>query len=84
MASGKVKWFNPIKGFGFIAQESGADVFVHQTSILGSGYRTLMEGDEVTFDVVNAEKGLKAMNVQRVHPPPTPPRPPKESPQAPA
>ena len=84
MASGKVKWFNPIKGFGFIAQESGADVFVHQTSILGSGYRTLTEGEEVTFDIISAEKGLKAQNVQRLHPPPMPPAPPKRPPQTPA
>jgi cold shock protein len=82
MASGKVKWFNPIKGFGFIAQQSGADVFVHQTSILGEGYRTLTEGEEVTFEVVNAEKGLKAQNVQRLNPPPVPPRPTKRAPQA--
>jgi CspA family cold shock protein len=82
MASGKVKWFNPTKGFGFIAQESGADVFVHQTSILGSGYRTLIEGEEVTFDVINAEKGLKATNVKRVRPPAVAPHPPSPPPQA--
>jgi cold shock protein len=83
MASGKVKWFNPIKGFGFIAQDTGQDVFVHQTSIQGSGYRTLMEGEEVNFEVVTSEKGLKAENVQRVNPPPPPPRPLKRQPQAP-
>jgi CspA family cold shock protein len=66
MASGKVKWFDNKKGFGFIAQESGQDVFVHHTSIAGSGFKTLNEGEEVTFDIVPSEKGLKAQNVQRV------------------
>jgi CspA family cold shock protein len=65
MASGKVKWFNNKKGFGFIVQESGEDVFVHQTSIMGSGYRTLNEGETVTFEAVPGERGLKALNVQR-------------------
>ncbi len=65
MASGKVKWFDNKKGFGFIAQESGQDVFVHHTSILGGGYHTLKEGEEVLFDVITSERGLKAQNVQR-------------------
>jgi CspA family cold shock protein len=65
MASGRVKWFNGKKGFGFIAQDSGQDVFVHHTSILGKGYRTLNEGEEVVFDVVASDKGPKAENVQR-------------------
>lgn len=65
MASGKVKWFNNKKGFGFIAQESGQDVFVHHTSILGGGYKTLNEGETVTFEAVPSERGLKALNVQR-------------------
>jgi len=68
MASGKVKWFDNRKGFGFIAQNSGQDVFVHHSSIVGPGYKILNEGDEVSFDVVPSEKGLKAQNVQRIHP----------------
>jgi len=68
MASGKVKWFDNKKGFGFIAQDSGQDVFVHHTSITGEGFKTLNEGDEVSFDVVPSDKGLKAQNVQRVTP----------------
>ena len=68
MASGKVKWFDNKKGFGFIAQESGQDVFVHHTSDVGAGFKTLNEGEEVTFDVIPSEKGLKAQNVQRLHP----------------
>ena len=65
MASGKVKWFDNKKGFGFIAQDTGKDVFVHHTSIVGQGFKTLNEGDEVVFDVVAGDKGLKAQNVQR-------------------
>jgi CspA family cold shock protein len=65
MASGKVKWFNNKKGFGFIAQESGQDVFVHHTSILGGGYKTLNEGETVTFEAVPSDRGMKALNVQR-------------------
>jgi CspA family cold shock protein len=68
MASGKVKWFDNKKGFGFIAQDSGQDVFVHHTSILGAGFKTLNEGEEVSFDVISSDKGPKAQNVQRVHP----------------
>ena len=67
MASGKIKWFDNKKGFGFIAQNSGQDVFVHHSAILGQGYKTLNEGEEVSFDVIASEKGLKAQNVQRVH-----------------
>jgi len=66
MASGKVKWFDNKKGFGFIAQESGQDVFVHHSSILGDGYKTLNEGEQVTFDIVASDKGPKAQNVQRL------------------
>ena len=65
MASGKVKWFNNKKGFGFIIQDSGQDVFVHHTSILGGGYKTLDEGEAVTFEAVPSDRGLKAQNVQR-------------------
>ena len=65
MASGKVKWWNNKKGFGFIAQESGQDVFVHHTSILGGGFKNLIEGEEVMFDIVASDKGPKAENVQR-------------------
>jgi cold shock protein len=67
MASGKVKWFDNKKGFGFIAQEAGQDVFVHHTSIIGSGFKTLNEGENVTFEVVTSDKGLKAQNVQRLN-----------------
>jgi CspA family cold shock protein len=66
MASGKVKWFDNKKGFGFIAHESGQDVFVHHTQILGKGFKTLNEGETVTFEVVESDKGLKASNVQRL------------------
>ncbi len=65
MASGKVKWFDNKHGFGFIIQESGPDVFVHHSAIMGVGFKTLKEGEEVIFDVVASEKGPKAQNVQR-------------------
>lgn len=65
MASGKVKWFNNKKGYGFIALDSGQDVFVHHTSILGGGYKTLNEGEMVIFEAITSERGLKAQNVQR-------------------
>jgi CspA family cold shock protein len=65
MASGKGKWFDNKKGFGFITQDSGPDVFVHHSSILGGGYKTLNEGEQVTFEAVPGDKGLKAQNVQR-------------------
>jgi len=67
MASGKVKWFDNKRGFGFIAQDSGRDIFVHHTSIQGKGYKTLLEGELVNFDVVDSDKGPKAQNVQRAH-----------------
>ena len=66
MASGKVKWFDNKKGFGFIAQDSGKDIFVHHTSIMGNGYKTLKEGEEVKFELIESEKGPKAQNVERL------------------
>ena len=65
MADGTVKWFNDAKGFGFISQESGDDVFVHHTAITMDGFRTLKEGEKVEFDVVRGPKGLQAANVRR-------------------
>lgn len=63
MAEGKVRWFNEKKGFGFIAGESGEDVFVHFSEIVGGGYRRLAEGDLVEYEVVQGEKGPKAAKV---------------------
>ncbi|MEJ2283444.1 MAG: cold-shock protein [Desulfobacterales bacterium] len=63
MAEGVVKWFNDSKGFGFIEQEDGPDVFVHHTAINSSGFRSLNEGDRVTFDIEQGEKGPAAANV---------------------
>jgi len=63
---GRVKWFNATKGFGFIEREDGSDIFVHYTAINQEGFRTLMEGQEVSFDVVEGDKGLQAANVQLV------------------
>jgi len=60
---GKVKWFSNVKGYGFIEQEGGQDVFVHYSSIQGEGYKTLEEGDVVAFEVVQGEKGPQASNV---------------------
>lgn len=64
MATGTVKWFNDTKGYGFIAQEGGADVFVHQSQIQAEGHRTLVEGQAVEFDVEQGQKGPQAANVQ--------------------
>lgn len=66
MARGTVKWFNAEKGFGFIAQEGGPDVFVHFSAIQGSGYRNLEENEQVEFDVASGPKGPNAANVRRV------------------
>ncbi len=63
MANGTVKWFNDSKGFGFITKEEGGDVFVHFSDIQGDGFKTLAEGQAVTFDVVDSPKGPKAANV---------------------
>jgi CspA family cold shock protein len=66
LAQGKVKWFSNEKGFGFIEREEGDDVFVHHSAITMDGYRTLTEGQEVEFEVVQGDKGLQASNVQAV------------------
>ena len=62
--SGTVKWFNESKGFGFIEQESGTDVFAHFSAIVGSGFKTLMEGQNVSFNVTQGQKGPQAENIQ--------------------
>jgi len=66
MATGKVKWFNDAKGFGFIEQEAGEDVFVHFSAIQGDGFKTLVEGQELEFDIVQGEKGPQAANVVKI------------------
>jgi len=65
MPTGKVKWFDPKKGYGFIIGEEGQDVFVHYTSIIGDGFRALKDGEMVTYDLVKGEKGHQARNVTR-------------------
>lgn len=65
MASGKVKWFDNKKGFGFIEGEGGQDVFVHHTAIDAEGFKTLTEGEIVSYELITSEKGMKAQNVQR-------------------
>ncbi|OYD13642.1 cold-shock protein [candidate division WOR-3 bacterium JGI_Cruoil_03_44_89] len=66
MSKGKVKWFNESRGYGFIERDDGGDVFVHYADIVGEGFKTLHEGDEVEFDVVEDVKGPKATNVTKV------------------
>jgi len=67
MATGTVKWFNESKGFGFITQDDGGpDVFAHYSEIKGDGFKTLVEGDAVSFDVVEGDKGPKATNIEKI------------------
>lgn len=66
MATGTVKWFNADKGFGFISQQDGPDVFVHHSAIEGTGYRNLEENDQVEFEVSQGPKGLQAASVRRL------------------
>jgi len=66
MAKGTVKWFNDQKGYGFIQVENGTDVFVHHSAILGSGFKTLKEGDVVEFEMTQGPKGKQASNVKKV------------------
>jgi len=66
MTRGKVKWFNDSKGFGFLEQENGEDVFCHFSAITGDGFKSLQEGDAVEFEVVKGPKGLQAANVRKI------------------
>lgn len=66
MTTGRVKWFNDSKGFGFLEQEQGEDIFVHFSAISGDGFKSLAEGDAVNFDIVKGPKGLQAANVTRI------------------
>lgn len=66
MPEGKIKWFNDSKGFGFIEQEGGEDVFVHFSAIEGEGFKTLAEGESVSFDIQEGPKGLQAANVVKI------------------
>ena len=65
MATGKVKWFNETKGYGFVTSDDGTDAFVHHSDIEGEGFKTLAEGEDVTFEITEGPKGPKAVNVRR-------------------
>jgi CspA family cold shock protein len=64
--NGKIKWFNESKGFGFITREDGVDIFVHYTAIQGNGFKTLSEGQSVSFEIADGPKGPKAINVTKI------------------
>ena len=66
MPKGTVKWFNESKGFGFITQEDGPDVFAHYSEIQGSGFKTIAEGESVSFEVISGDKGPKATNITKL------------------
>jgi CspA family cold shock protein len=66
MAEGTVKWFNDAKGFGFIEQDNGPDVFVHFSEVQGDGFKSLAEGDRVNFDVTQGQKGPQSSNVRKI------------------
>ena len=66
MAEGKVKWFNESKGFGFIEQDNGPDVFVHFSQIQGDGFKSLADGDRVSFEVTQGQKGPQSVNVKKI------------------
>jgi cold shock protein len=66
MTKGKVKWFNDAKGFGFLEQENGEDVFCHFSAITGDGFKSLQEGDDVEFEIVKGPKGLQAADVRKI------------------
>ena len=66
MAEGTVKWFNDSKGFGFIAQDDGPDVFAHYSAIAGDGFKSLAEGERVSFDINDGPKGPQAANIQKI------------------
>ena len=66
MQTGSVKWFNDSKGYGFISQDEGEDVFVHHSEIQGEGFKSLTEGDRVEFEVAQGPKGLQAKNVRKI------------------
>ena len=72
--TGKVKWFSQEKGYGFLQQEGGPDVFVHYSAIDGSGFKVLYEGEDVEFEILDEAKGPKARGVVRLNPPAEPPR----------